>query len=339
MSKNQDRTTQSHSGPKVVVIGGGTGSFAVLSGLKAYARDITAIVNMSDNGGSTGALRDELGALPPGDVRQCLVALSEADSSMRGLFNYRFEAGALEGHSFGNLFLTALEKTTGSFAEAVTAASRMLAITGRVVPVTLSDTHLVLTESDGRVIRGQYEIQQYVLAKAQPKLSLDPPAKLNPEAKTALTEADLVIIAPGNLYTSLAPTLIVPGATETLAASRAKVIYVSNLVTKAGQTDGFKAHDFAREIERFIGAGRLDFLIFNTNRPSRALLEKYATAGEYAVGYDAKALKAAHYQAIGADLVSDTIPKLSAVEQRIPRTFIRHDPDKLARLIMRIYFS
>ena len=145
-------------GPKIVVIGGGTGSFTILSALKYYARDITAVVNMSDDGGSTGILRDELGALPPGDIRQCLVALSESDQIMRDLFNYRFEEGTFGGHSFGNLFLSALEKTTGSFAAAVRTAGDVLKITGRVLPVTLSDVNLVLTKSDGTTIRGEWQI-------------------------------------------------------------------------------------------------------------------------------------------------------------------------------------
>jgi uncharacterized cofD-like protein len=331
--------SQTPSGPKVVVIGGGTGSFAVLSGLKAYARDITAIVNMSDNGGSTGALRDELGALPPGDIRQCLVALSEDDGFMRELFNYRFEAGALVGHSFGNLFLTALEKTTGSFAEAVRTAGHILAITGQVVPVTLTDTHLVLTEPAGQVTRGEFAIGSHTFAPTTAQFSLDPAAKLNPQAEAAITAADLIVIAPGNLYTSLVPTLIVPGLAAALAASPARRVYITNLVTKTGQTDNFKAHNFAREIERFIAPAQLDYVIYNTNQPKSALLDKYAQAGEYAVGHDLATLKTAHYQAIGADLVSDTMPQLKAAEQHIPRTFIRHDPHKLARVIMKIYFS
>ncbi len=327
------------TGPKVVVIGAGTGTFTILSALKYYARDITAIVNMSDDGGSTGILRDELGVLPPGDVRQCLVALSESDQKMRDLFNYRFDEGALEGHSFGNLFLTALEKTTGSFAQAVRTAGEILKISGQVVPVTLSNIKLVLTESNGEVIKGEYQIVQHRFQSARPNLSLEPQAKINPEARAAIAAADVVVIAPGNLYTSLAPTLMVGGMSEALAATNAKLVYISNLVTKPGQTDGFKVHDYVREIERFIGSKTVDYVIYNQLKPTLQLLKKYAQAGEYAVGFDPKVFEKAHYQAIGDDLVSNAIPKLKPSEQRIPRTLIRHDSNKVARLIMRIYFS
>jgi len=294
---------------------------------------------MSDDGGSTGVLRDELGALPPGDVRQCLVALSESDEKMRNLFNYRFDEGALEGHSFGNLFLTALEKTTGSFGEAVKTAGDILKISGQVVPVTLSNIKLVLTEPGGEVIKGEYQIVQHTFKSSRPNLSLEPAAKLNPEAKAAIENADIVVIAPGNLYTSLAPTLMVGGISEALAATSAKLVYVSNLVTKPGQTDGFKVHDYVREIERFIGSKTVDYVIYNEVKPSSALLKKYAQAGEYAVEFDQTVFEKSRYQAIGADLISGNIPKLKASEQRIPRTLIRHDSDKVARLIMRIYFS
>ena len=327
-------------GPRIVVIGGGTGSFTVLSGLKYYARDITAIVNMSDDGGSTGMLRDELGVLPPGDIRQCLVALSESDQIMRDLFNYRFEEGTFGGHSFGNIFLTALEKTTGSFAQAVRTASRVLNISGRVIPVTLTNAKLVLTQPDGNQVIGQHAIEG---AKFQPghapNLALEPSPRLNPEAKAAIEAADLVVISPGNLYASLAPTLIVPGIGEALAASKARVIYVSNLVTKPGQTDAFEVQDFAREIERFAGTECLNYVIYNQRKPGKRLLEKYARAGEYAVEFDADKLARKHYKTLAGDLLSDTIPKLSAADQIIPRTLIRHDADKTARLIMQIYFS
>ena len=327
------------TGPRVVVIGAGTGTFTILSALKYYARDITAIVNMSDDGGSTGILRDELGALPPGDVRQCLVALSESDQKMRDLFNYRFDEGALGGHSFGNLFLTALEKTTGSFGDAVKTAGDILKISGHVIPVTLENVTLVLTEENGEKIRGEYQIVLTKFNETRPKLSLEPNARINPEAKAAIRAADVVVIAPGNLYTSLAPTLMVGGMSEALSATKAKLVYVSNLVTKPGQTDNFKVHDYVHEIERFIGSRPVDYVIYNKRKPTTNLLQKYAQAGEYAVEYDEAVFAKAHYHAIGDNLVSGTIPKLKASEQRIPRTLIRHDSDKVARLIMRIYFS
>jgi uncharacterized cofD-like protein len=322
--------------PKIVVIGGGTGSFVVLSGLKHYTPNITAIVSMSDDGGSTGILRDELGVLPPGDVRQCLVALSDSGQLMRDLFNYRFEEGTLGGHSFGNLFLTALEKTMGSFGQAVKTASEVLKITGRVVPVTLTDNKLVLTHPGGHTTVGQYAVETAQFEANHPELSLDPPAILNPEAKIAIAEADVVVIAPGNLYASLAPALIVQGMGEALRRTEARLVYICNLVTKPGQTDGFKVHDYAAEIERFIGGPVLDFVIYNRRKPTPELLKKYARDGEYAVGIDRAALRAAHYDSLDSPLISDTMPILTPAEQNIPRTFIRHDSDKIARLIMKI---
>jgi uncharacterized cofD-like protein len=202
-------------GPRIVVIGGGTGSFAVLSALKNYARDITAIVNMIDDGGSTGVLRDELGALPPGDIRQCLVALSESDQTLRDLFNYRFEKGTFGGHSFGNLFRTALEKVTGSFAEGVEAASQILNIQGHVVPATTDNVRLALETADGRIIRGEDQIGEgqatdKLFTKGQPhRLYLEPDAMLNPLAKAAIESADIIVVAPGKLYSSILPSFLI----------------------------------------------------------------------------------------------------------------------------------
>jgi uncharacterized cofD-like protein len=325
--------------PKVVVIGGGTGSFTVLSALKYYARDITAIVSMADSGGSTGILRDELGTLPPGDIRQCLVALSESDQTMRDLFNYRFEGGTFGGHSFGNIFLTALEKTTGSFAEAVKTASQVLKITGQVVPVTLTNVQLVMTTPEGEVVQGEDIIKEHRFTRPRPQLVLEPAASLNPEAAAAIAAADIVLIAPGHIYGSLAPALIVGGMAEALASTPAKIVYASNLVTKPGQTDGFKVHDYAAEIERFIGAPVLDYVLYNRTKPAADLLEKYAQDGEYGVEVDTDALEAAHYKAIGSDLVSEAITRQNPADTLIQRTLIRHDADKVARLIMRLYFS
>jgi len=335
--------------PKIVVIGGGTGSFTVLSALKYYVRDITAIVSMADNGGSTGILRDELGVLPPGDIRQCLVALSESDQTMRDLFNYRFAEGTFGGHSFGNLFLTALEKTTGSFADAVKTAGKVLNINGRVVPVTLDNVNLVLEEADGNVVHGEYKIAEHVFGQTKPPagdgkprrptLTLDPTARINHEARAAIIAADIVVIAPGNLYGSLAPALIVEGMSEALQATKARIVYISNLVTKPGQTDGFRVHDYVAEIERFIGQPVISTVLYNKTKPEAALLKKYARAGEYWVEADEAALASAPYATIGEDLISGTVSTQNPADRLIRRTFIRHDSDKLARIIMRLYFS
>jgi len=321
--------------PHIIVIGGGTGSFTVLSALKEHTRNITAVVNMSDDGGSTGILRDEQGALPPGDVRQCLVALSRAPETLRTLFNYRYDGGALGGHAFGNLLLTALEKTTGNFGIAVQTASKILNITGQVLPVTLMDCKLIHITHDGDTISGQHAVESHAMHPfIRPELRLEPCAAVNPKVKRALKRAELIVIAPGNLYASLAPTLLVTGLAEAIKETDAPIVLVTNLVTKPGQTDGFKVGDFADEIERFIGSRGVDYVIYNNQRPDKALLQKYAAAGEYWVAADEEALKKAHYQAIGAPLVSGNIPTHSPGDTLIRRTLIRHDGERLAQTIM-----
>lgn len=336
-------------GVKIVVIGGGTGSFTILSGLKKYARNITALVSMADNGGSTGQLRDELGVLPPGDVRQCLVALSESPK-VRDLFNYRFDSGQMVGHAFGNLFLAALEKMTGSFAEAVDSASEILNVDGRVIPITLDNVTLIARDNK-KIYRGQYEIEtnarftdartvKFTLEKKTPK-GLSKTVRANPAAITAIKSADLIVIAPGSLYTSLAPALNVSGVGQALIETKARKVYITNLVTKPGQTDGYRVHDFANEIERLAGYNFLDYVIYNVHQPSKKLLEKYAADGELPVEIDANTLKTARYNARGAELLADEVWQNPNNKDPLAgqRTLIRHDPDITARAIMKIYFS
>lgn len=327
-------------GVKIAVIGGGTGSFTLLSSLKHYTRHVTALVNMADDGGSTGMLRDELGVLPPGDVRQCLVALSESER-VRDLFNYRFDSGSLEGHAFGNLFLTALEKMTGSFASAVETAGEVLNITGEVHPVTLDKVTLVMKQHDGTVTEGEFQIghADFGLSK-RPDMALVPAdAKLNPAAKQAIMAADIVVIAPGNMYGSLAPALVVPGMSEALNETTAKKVYVCNLVTKPGQTDEFDVADFAAEIERF-GRFKLDFVLYNEDTPSQHLLERYAKDKEFGVSFDKRRLKEKHYKAIGGSFISEQPHEIEDASDPIAhtRTLIRHDADAVAKQLMRIYF-
>ncbi len=321
---------------RVVVIGGGTGSFVLLSGLKRYTKHITALVSMADDGGSTGQLRDELGVLPPGDVRQCLVALSNSDK-LRDLFTYRFDDGALKGHAFGNLFLTALEKMTGSFAEAVEEASRVLAITGRVEPISLDNITMTITTGNGQTLKGQFVGTQADFGGERPMVALDRPAHINPRAEQAIRSADIIVIAPGGLYTSLAPALIVEGVRQALAQSSAKKVYVCNLVTKPGQTDDFAVSDYAAEIERFAGC-QLDYVIYNAQPPSHRLFERYAHTHEYPVKVDKKTLDQAHYQTIGRDLIAKQVWQGATESDPIAevRTFIRHDPDIIAREIINL---
>lgn len=326
--------------PKFVVIGGGTGSFTLLQGLKTYVKDITALVNVADDGGSTGVLRDELGVLPPGDVRQCLVALSESEE-LRDLFTYRFTEGSLKGHSFGNLFISAVEKMTDSFSDAVELAGRVLHTQGSVLPVTLEKVQLVLTDSTGKITKGEYKIGHMDFGDfKRPKISLEPEASLLPEAKKAIKRADIVVIAPGNLYGSLAPTLVVNGIKDALKQTGAKIVYVCNLVTKPRQTDGFMVHDYAAEIERFIGAPVLDYVLFNTDEPTPAMLKKYTHDGEFPVEFDLDVMDKSHYTAVGFPFIATT-PLQHTPGDAIAhtRSFIRHDANTIARQLMRIYFS
>lgn len=295
---------------------------------------------MADDGGSTGALRDELGVLPPGDIRQSLVALSSSSQHLRDLFSYRFPEGVFAGHSFGNLFLTALEKSTGSFSEAIRVAGEILAITGQVVPVTTDNVRLSLRLPDGTVVERQSNIlETNFQTDSEPELFLSPRAQLNPAAAKAIATADIVILGPGNVYSSLVPILLVDGVPEALAATKAKKVYVSNLVTKPGQTDGYQVHNFVETFEHFLGGSIFDYVIYNTAKPDRSVLDRYAQEGELWVGYDQQRLDNAPYVAIGAPLIARSKAKQSPNDQMIRRTLIRHDSDVLARLIMRIYFS
>lgn len=326
-------------GAKVVVIGGGTGSFTLLSGLKQYVKNITALVNMADDGGSTGVLRDEFGVLPPGDVRQCLVALSDSPQ-VRDLFNYRFDEGSLRGHAFGNLFLTALEKMTGSFAEGVELASKVLNIEGKVEPATLSNVILCAEGVNGEAVKGEFTIAHKAIAK-YPKIWLEPEAVANPSAISAIMEADMVVIAPGNLYGSLAPVLVIEEIQQALAKTPAKCVFVCNLVTKPGPTDGLSVIDFAHEIERLANSEFLDYVVFNTDTPSDGLMEKYAHDGELVVRYDISQLKKQHYEFRGAPILAKHVWSGAQATDPIAsvRSYIRHDSDAIARQLMRIYFS
>lgn len=326
---------------KIIVIGGGTGSFTLLSNLKYYVRDLTALVNMADDGGSTGELRDQYGVLPPGDVRQCLVALSDSPR-MRDLFSFRFPSGSMEGHSFGNLFLSGLELMTDNFEEAIEVASEVLRIHGRVVPVTTTKSKLVLKESSGNTVIGEYKIGHLrFLDGSRPLLYLDPVASLTETGRLAIQEADLVVIAPGNLYGSLAPALIVEGMREALQSTKAKVAYICNLVTKPYQTDGFMVHDYASEIERFVGAEILDYVLYNTDTPPPTLLAKYTHDGERLVEFDLDVLEKAHYRAIGLPLIDNTKQPEQAEGDAIAntRSLIRHDARAVSRRLMSLYFE
>ncbi len=322
--------------PKIVVIGGGTGSFTLLSELKNHTNNLTALVNMADDGGSTGILRDELGVLPPGDVRQCLVALSNRPE-LRALFNFRFSDGTFGGHSFGNLFLSAAEQQAGSFAKAVRLSSKILNITGRVVPITLDDCQLVLTTPAGK-INGEFAISEYDITAlgGHPNLSLIPLARLNPKAKLAIEQADLLVIAPGSLYGSLAPALLVDGVSRALKRAKAPKVFVCNLVNKAGQTDNFAVHDYVREIERFAGTGVIDYVLYNTDQPDERLLQKYSLEGEFPVKINAAKLASTGFKALGGKFLARGEIKRDSADKFIKRSLIRHDAVAITRALLKL---
>ncbi|MBI3638505.1 YvcK family protein, partial [Candidatus Wolfebacteria bacterium] len=252
----------------IVTIGGGTGSFTLLSGLKKYPINLSAIVSMADDGGSTGVLRDELGVLPPGDVRQCLVALSESSETLRELFNYRFESGGLKGHNFGNLFLSALEKISGGFQKGVEESGKILNVKGEVIPVTESDVKLVMKLKNKEVLNGEDEIgHNYEIQKIGiEKLFLTPKPKPNKKAVSAIKKADAIIIGPGKLYCSILPNLLVKEISGAIKKSKAQIIFVCNLFNKKGETDKFSMSDYVKEIEKYIGKNRIDYVIYNIQK-------------------------------------------------------------------------
>jgi uncharacterized cofD-like protein len=313
--------------PAVVVVGGGTGSYTVLSGLRQLAVQLTAVVSMADDGGSSGRLRDEFGHLPPGDVRRCLVALSgDSSAVVRRLFEYRFERGnGLGGHSFGNLVLTALTELTGRTDLAITEAARLLGVRGDVVPVTLAGTCLCAEREDGSLLRGESRIDlQLVPSRARIRsVFLDPPAIANPAALAAISSADVVVIGPGDLYTSILPNLLVKGVPGAIKYSSAVKIYVCNLMTKRGETDGYRASDFVREVQRYLGSQTaIDHVIVND--PARFpahLLQRYAEEHAFPVEPDLE-----RCEELG---VRPYLDELAAAG-----SLLRHDSTRLANGIM-----
>jgi len=325
---------------KIAVIGGGTGSFAMLTALKSRTKQLAAIVNMVDDGGSTGILRDELGTLPSGDVRQCLVALSDSPK-VRNLFDYRFEEGTFEGHSFGNILLTALEKVCGSFSEAVATASEILRINGVVIPATLDDVRLKMEWSDvSTILHGERVIDSNYF-KYDPRkatLSLVPSALANPMAISAIEQADMIVISPGDLYTSLGPLLIIKGIAEALKRTDALCVYVSNLVTKSGQTTGFDVSDHASEIERFVGAPFIDYVLYNQQIPNRKILKKYIKEGAALVKADKSKFDLASYKTIAGNFLgkmADTKKYDKLILKT--RSLIRHDSEAVADALIDLY--
>ncbi len=309
----------------ITTIGGGTGTFHVLSGLgKNPDLNLAAIVSMADSGGSSGELRDEFGILPPGDIRRAIVALSGDTEIVRRLFEYRFKEGSgIAGHTVGNLLLTALSDIMGNFERGIEELSVMFDVRGKVIPVTLDDVSLGVTLENGEQIIGETHIDMPMRDVGIPiqEAFLLGGGQLNPRAREAIENSDYIIIGPGDLYTSIVPNLLCAGMGEALGAAHAKIVYVCNIMTKRGETDGFAVEDFVRVVERYLGPGRLNYLLVNSGALRSDLVEKYRAEGKTPVVLrDRAALMASGIKVIERDFTSAT-------------DYIRHDPHKLARTV------
>lgn len=321
---------------KIVVIGGGTGTFVVLSGLKKYNVELAAIITMMDSGGSSGKLRDELGVLPPGDVRQCLVALAKSSRLLREMFNYRFEEGGLKGHTFGNIFLSTLTKTTGSMKKAIEEVGKILRIQGRVIPVTYTKSDLGIELEDGTIIEGETHIDEVEAREKRAKIKrafLKPEAEANPDAVAAIKEADAIIIGPGDLYTSIIPNLLVTGIQAAIKNSKGKKIYVLNLMTKYGQTTRHTAIDHVQDLKQYIGEDQLDAVLVNKKTPNKEALAWYKDFDEHPVEDDLGEKN--EYRVVRKNLIKDVILEIEPSDS-LKRSIIRHDSEKLAKAITEI---
>lgn len=309
---------------KVVTIGGGTGSYVVLRGLKEFPLDITAVVSMFDSGGSSGVLRDEFGVLPPGDVRRCLLALSDGKRAeiLRDLFNYRFNGGTgLSGHSFGNLFLVALSSIYGGEIEGIRKASELLDIKGKVLPVSLDKAELQALLWNGEKIKGEtnIDVPKHDGKTRIREVSLEPDANIYSETEDAIRSADIVVIGPGDLYTSIIPNLLVKGVPEALAANKGKKVFVSNLMTKWGETNNLLASDTAKEVLKYSGLTKFDYVICNDGHIEQSLLMAYQKEKKFPIKYDTELEKYAQEVKRG-DFFSEA-------------DIARHDSEKIARVI------
>ena len=314
-------------GPKIVAIGGGTGLSTLLRGLKQYSANIIAIVTVADDGGSSGRLRREIGVLPPGDIRNCVAALADEEKLLTELFQYRFKAGdGLTGHSFGNLFLTAMSEITGDLEQAIAASSKVLAVRGRVLPATLSDVSLWAELADGRLIEGESNITE---AGGQIRnigcIPPDPPAL--PAAIKAIEEADYIIIGPGSLYTSVIPNLLVPEILEAIAKAKIPRIYICNIMTQPGETEGYSVSDHIRAIDRVCGQRLFDAVLVHRQSPSPQSLMRYAQENSHPVFLDREDVAQLGRRIVLANVMDED-------EQT---GYVRHNPQRLAKVLLRWY--
>lgn len=319
-----------HADPKIVALGGGTGLSTMLRGLKSYTNDITAIVTVADDGGGSGILRQDLGMLPPGDIRNCILALAETEPLMAKLLQYRFEEGSLSGQCFGNLFLAAMNGISNNFEEAVQRVSDVLRVTGRVLPVTTDDVNIEAELENGEVILGESKIG-HVLSNKKSTIKairlVPSDAKPLPDVLQAIHDADVIVLGPGSLYTSIIPNLIVEGVGEALLKSNAHKVYVCNIMTQPGETDNMTAYQHAMALCDHAGGKVMDYCIANNQKIPEHLLEKYIQDGA---------------QAVQVNRTKFTLDKIKLVEDEflcIIDEHLRHNYDKLAKTIMEIYYK
>lgn len=311
-------------GPKIVVIGGGTGLSALLRGLKEYTGNLTAIVTVADDGGSSGKLRDELGVLPPGDVRNCLVALAERENVMEELFSYRFESGTLAGHSMGNLLLAGMANTYGDFQKSIEQVGKIFALCGTVYPSTLDQVVLSAKLEDGRTVQGETKVR--TTAGRISRVFIEPAdCQPVPGAIRALEEADLVVLGPGSLYTSVLPNLLVEGLRDKIRSISAPCVYVCNVMTEPGETDHYSVADHVKAIVDHTGKGFVDAVLANNGNIPAHLLERYAAEGRMPVKRDPKRVERLGVRYFEADLIQES-------------DMVRHDSKRLARELIRFLF-
>ncbi|WP_088227139.1 gluconeogenesis factor YvcK family protein [Desulfosporosinus sp. FKB] len=311
-------------GPKIVVVGGGTGLSSLLRGLKHYTRNLTAIVTVSDDGGSSGRLREEMGIQPPGDVRNCLVALADTEDIMDTLFSYRFESGTLEGHSLGNLLLAGLTDTFGDFQKGIERVSKVFALRGKVFPSTLEQVELMADFEDGRHVRGETSVRETDGKICRVSLSPSSCAPL-PGALQALEEADLIVLGPGSLYTSVLPNLLVDGLRDKIRKVNAPCVYVCNVMTEKGETDGYSVSDHLKAILDHCGPGFVDAVLATKGEITASILQRYVEEDAVPVATDPKEVERLGARYFEANLVQE-------------RNVVRHDPDLLAKELIRLLF-
>lgn len=312
-------------GPKVVVIGGGTGLSTMLRGLKLYTNNITAIVTVGDDGGGSGKLRADLGMLPPGDIRNCILALADTEPIMEDLLQYRFTEGTLKGQSFGNLFLAAMDGISDNFEAAVQKMSSVLAVTGKVLPVTLDDMKLVAELENGSIIEGESIIPDEVIKQKSKikKLKIEPErAKPLLDALMAISDADAIVMGPGSLYTSIIPNLLVEDIAECINKSDAIKIYISNVMTQPGETDDFAVSDHIKTLMKYSGKNSVEYVIANNGTIPKDIEERYLSEGSKLVELDYENIKDLGVKVVETDLV------------KITKGYVKHDSDYLAQVLM-----